>query len=648
MTARRTGRQRATSLQTAVVAVVTAAVVLAPIVVSTSTSGTMQLKAALVVSLALIGIALTVVLAVVRQQLTWPWGFPAAAGAVFLAALILAALTAPVTILAILGAPLRLSGLATYAASLALFFIVLMHFSRKDAERTALWMLVPVAVTVIVGALQVLPVSVAFIGPNAPMRGLLGNTNFASALLGMSVPLSVWAALAAKPSRAFRPLALALAVGAFMLAFLSGSIQGPIVAAVGLLPLIVAYGLNRGGRIRTTAFATAAGGIAAGIVGAYGLLTTRGPLGWLASYASVGPRMWYWEAALNMASEHPMRGVGLGMYGHMYTQYRSVESVRDLPVGVVADDAHSIPLHLLAEGGLPLVGVYALFAAAVLVTCLIGLRRLDGGDRLMLGGIAGATLAYFTQGLISIEVAGLMPVGFVLAGLAVVAAATDEKSYRRARGVGSSSDKHARNQKEARQRTVVASVLVLSVLAPLLFTVWIPYRADVHAETARRLEAAGEVDAALREAQTAVHLFPVEARNYLPLVTALGETGNTEAGLNVLEEARTRDPFNRTVVGGLARATSALYGMDEAQRYWDQLIELDPLGVVTHLDAAEAAHESGSLNLARELAQQAIDLRPDHVPSWERLLDICAELEDASCINESLQMLDSQHEDSEG
>lgn len=639
MTAKRAGRQRATSLHTAVVAVVTAAVVLAPIVVSTSSSGTMQLKAVLVVSLALIAIALTVLLAVVRQELTWPWGFPAAAGAVFLTALIFAAFTAPVPILAILGTPLRLSGLATYAASLSLFFIVLMHFSRKDAERTALWLLVPVAVTVIVGALQVLPVSVAFIGPNAPMTGLLGNANFASALLGMSVPLSVWAALAARPSRAFRPLALALALGAFLLAFLSGSIQGPIIAAVGLLPLIVAYGLNHGGRIRTAAFTTAAGGIAAGIVGAYGLLTTRGPLGWLPSYASIGYRLWYWEAALNMASDHPLRGVGLGMYYHMYTQYRSVESVRDLPVHIVADDAHSIPLHLLAEGGLPLTAAYAIFATSVLLTSLLGLKRLAGSDRLKLGGIAGAALAYFTQGLISIEVAGLMPVGFVVAGLAVVTAAQNKDDHRRVRHGLPNADMRKRGGKEERRRTVLAAVGVILVTVPILFVAWLPYRADVHAEASRRLTLAGHTEASLAEARRAIQLSPWEARNYQQLAAAVSAIDGVEAGLDVLREAKERNPFDVNMVGVLAQITSEVKGVHAAQEYWDHLFELDPLNDRNFIDAAEAASESGDRELAKGFIERAVEIRPDHVDGWQKLRDVCEVLDDEACRAEASRRL---------
>ncbi len=58
-------------------------------------------------------------------------------------------------------------------------------------------------------------------------------------------------------------------------------------------------------------------------------------------------RLDMWRSALEMASEHPLTGVGPGLFGREYRSYRSIEHIRDKLAS-----AHSAPLNTLAETGI--------------------------------------------------------------------------------------------------------------------------------------------------------------------------------------------------------------------------------------------------------------------------------------------------------
>jgi tetratricopeptide (TPR) repeat protein len=80
---------------------------------------------------------------------------------------------------------------------------------------------------------------------------------------------------------------------------------------------------------------------------------------------SVGVRWNYWRAAAGMTADRPLTGMGLDQYGTWYASYKPME-------GWAVRRAHSLPLQLLADGGvLLLVG----FVAAWGVILASGRRR---------------------------------------------------------------------------------------------------------------------------------------------------------------------------------------------------------------------------------------------------------------------------------
>lgn len=608
------------------VVLVIAALALAPLFVVRNASGTMLPKATLIVSIALMCLALWLAKSVMTRQVVLPWGLAAGAAVLLTAALGVAAALAPVSVSAWLGPEMRVSGLASYLACLTLFFATLTVFGKEDVETAAKWSLAAVLLSALAGLLQALPLSVWIFGASQPIRALLGNTNFSSALLGMGVPLLLWVALRRDQATWVRALFVALAIGVFSLAVASRSIQGPIVALGGSGVLLAAWVLEH---VRRPVRALSGLGVLAASAGTllvYGLATGAGPLGWAAGRASVGPRLWYWEAAMNMFSASPLTGVGFGMYPSMYTVYRSVESVQDLPTGIVADDAHSLPLNMLAEGGVLLGLAYGLFLVTIGIALVTALRRLEGDDRLLAGAIGGAWVAYQGQSLISIDVPGLMPWNYILAALLVILSRSTSRKVIQVGGPAGKSGGLERSRKQQR-RLRYALVAAALVALPAVWVAFQPVRADILAHQGMAALDNQDFDGAVALLEEAHTMFPAQASHLSALGAAVGNSGRPEDGVAMMVEATRLDPYDRDALSNAATNAATVGDSTTAAQLWERLLQLDRFNVVHLTRAAAFAREEGELAHAEDLLQRALAIDPAYEPAKEELAAVLADQE---------------------
>ena len=608
------------------VVLVIAALALAPLFVVRNASGTMLPKATLIVSIALMCLALWVAKSVMTRQVVLPWGLAAGAAVLLTAALGVAAALAPVPVSAWLGPEMRVSGLASYLACLTLFFATLTVFGKEDVETAAKWSLAAVLLSALAGLLQALPLSVWIFGASQPIRALLGNTNFSSALLGMGVPLLLWVALRRDQATWVRALFIALAIGVFSLAVASRSIQGPIVALGGSGVLLAAWVLEH---VRRPVRALSGLGVLAASAGTllvYGLATGAGPLGWAAGSASVGPRLWYWEAAMNMFSASPLTGVGFGMYPSMYTVHRSVESVQDLPTGIVADDAHSLPLNMLAEGGALLGLAYGLFLVTIGIALVTALRRLEGDDRLLAGAIGGAWIAYQGQSLISIDVPGLMPWNYIFAALLVILSrSTSRKVIQVGAPTGKSGGlERSRKQQRRLRYALVAAALVALPAVSLAFQ---PVRADILAQQGLAALDNQDFERAVALLEDAHTTFPAQASHLSALGAAVGNSGRPEDGVAMMVEATRLDPYDRDALSNAATNAATVGDSTTAAQLWERLLQLDRFNVVHLTRAAAFAREEGELAHAEDLLQRALAIDPVYEQAQEELEAVLADQE---------------------
>ena len=98
---------------------------------------------------------------------------------------------------------------------------------------------------------------------------------------------------------------------------------------------------------------------------------------------AVAERLAHWQAALNMATAHPLLGVGLGNYEIVYPGYRLVNWPE--PLG----HAHNYYLNILAEAGIIGLLVYGKVWVGIMILSWRGRRHPDILSRFVMIGLLG-------------------------------------------------------------------------------------------------------------------------------------------------------------------------------------------------------------------------------------------------------------------
>jgi len=142
-----------------------------------------------------------------------------------------------------------------------------------------------------------------------------------------------------------------------------------------------------------------------------------GPLAAIIFKSSLFARWFYWQAAGKMMVDHPFFGVGMDGYGDAYLRSRPA-SVYSSGFFTVSDSAHSIPLDIGSNGGLPLFIAYVSIILFVLLSIVRIMKRKTEFD-VVFATIVAAWVAYQAQSLISINQLGLGVWGWSLSGLII-------------------------------------------------------------------------------------------------------------------------------------------------------------------------------------------------------------------------------------
>ena len=433
-----------------------------------------------------------------------------------------------------------------------------------------------------------------------PVFSTMGNANFFSAWCGIVAVLAAWGGLTTQWSAGWRIASATLLVGALAVAWASASIQGPIAAVVGLTVFGAARLSDRGRhtqRMRRRTVLLRGLPVVALIAGGL-VVATRGD-----AIGSFAGRAGKWQAALAMGRDRPFTGFGLDLFVDWYHSYRPVFDAVERGLSHTADAAHSVPLQLLAGGGVPLLLAYGVFVASVGVMALRAIRRSSGERRLLVGALTGAWVAYQMQSAVSIDVPALAVLHWVLAGLLVAAATPTTRS----------TDEHMH------PRWTPAPALALAVLAGLVtLAVALPVRAEVSARRAIRFGIQGEHASAERALGIALRLNPWEPRYAVVLARQRLQRGDERQAVEAFALAESRSPHSMVIALEAARAADGAGDETEALRLYDKAVALDPNAPQLHVEAARFHLRSGDVGAAVPLLERAVELEPR--PRWRRLL----------------------------
>ena len=243
----------------------------------------------------------------------------------------------------------------------------------------------------------------------------LGNMDQMSAWSAMMALAAIIAAVQSDRQRVQRVLASVLAaVSVFVVIILYRSPwrtdQGGILLALGVLVIIIRSGgieaIRRRHWVTMGLLGLTIGAFTVAIVA---VSQTRGLI----------HRVWMWRTALRIFVDHPLLGVGLSRYGALFEQNRYDGEILRFGSKVFSDDPHSVPLQMLAAGGLLVAIPWCLVVASSLsagVHAVLDRRAqsLDSLDALTL-----MTFVYWLQAGFAPESAGLALWGWIASAVVV-------------------------------------------------------------------------------------------------------------------------------------------------------------------------------------------------------------------------------------
>lgn len=348
-----------------------------------------------------------------------------------------------------------------------------------------------------------------------------------------------------------------------------------LAAGAGLLVVVLTFGGSRGSMLRFAAPAMLALTIIGAIMGGPQAISKLDPSGLTAGSAM--SRSQIWSGTLAMIAEHPLTGVGPGRFLYGFPGFQPVAHAVTESVDTRPDQAHSWPLQLSAESGVP-AGI-AVVALSVLALTAVRRRdtRRDGAALLALGGFS----AYVVQAIFSVPAVEVDALGWLLGGVLI------SRGARMAEDIPAGAIRH---------RLVPLILSGSVVVASVIFMV-----ADSSHVQAVRAFSVGDFTAAERSSRLAIELNPlVDVYRVAYADAAIFEPEPdrrqraAERALPVVREGLRLEPASFDLALAAARLTAASGATeDEVADAYLAAVALYPLGIEVREHAADALDRAG-------------------------------------------------------
>ena len=268
--------------------------------------------------------------------------------------------------------------------------------------------------------------------PN-PIFLTLGNTNFTSALIGMSLMATV-STLFCRDSKVSNKILLRI------LTFLSIALQGMVLyraeATQGFIALgagIAVFFLLLPAKSQQNTIQIVIGksrrvfGVFVLIIACLGVFGI-GPLSILFSSGarSLEDRYYHWVAGFSMFKDNLMFGVGLDSFGQWFRAYRTPESIEFLQTAKgFTNDAHNVYVQIAATGGLALLIPFILINLLILFKAFRYLLTSKFSREFL--GLISVWIVFQAQIFVSINQTAIAVWGWIAGGLIINCAKWDLK-----------------------------------------------------------------------------------------------------------------------------------------------------------------------------------------------------------------------------
>lgn len=503
---------------------------------------------------------------------------------------------------AFIGATQRRNGFMCYLALIIIFLLGSRLYNFSNIDKLFSSFLIIGFISSSYGLLQLTGQDfVNWVNPYNNIIGTLGNPNFASSALAITSIICFLSIFQTSRGIYRRVISSLVLVMSFVAIINSGSRQGVIVFAVGLLffGLTLTYLCFK--KLRGLVAVTSTALLLMAVFGLFQI----GPLAPYLYKGSIGVRMFYWEAAIQMFKSNPLVGVGVESYGDFFPFFKDIQYPINYGYELFSNNAHNTFLHFLATCGIFVALLYTLITISVFFIGVKALRRTSGDQQKILLSLISAWVGFQSQSLISIDNIGLSIMNWSLAGAII------------ALSLKSTSDSLSSTISSRKQSITIHKRELIYSLIFLLPSIVISYQLlSAEFKTYSIVQSVNANQLTDKESQrtkimSVLNNSSADPNYKLDLVVALFRLGFENDGNSKLNEILTQNPRNLAAIQTMIEVKTLQNKPEEILAYRLRFAELDPLNAPNYLFITDILAGMGDFDKAKDYLNKVINLYPN-------------------------------------
>lgn len=485
---------------------------------------------------------------------------------------VIAALSTDVKFIAFMGDSQRRNGFLTYLALSVVMLATALTFKVESVNQLHKVAFLTGLLLSIYGLMQISGLD--FVDWNNPYNAIIstvGNPNFAAAIMSIMALLIFAPVLNSSYSKLIRISSLILTILILYTIFLSDARQGLLAFFAGLLAYMIIWAFIKSKRL---GYIFLLAGAFVGLLAIAGMLQ-KGPLSSLLYKGSVTVRGYYWDAGIAMVRANPFFGVGYDSYGSYFKEYREVGYPLKYGFGITSSNAHNLPIQIFSTSGIFTGAAYLAITIFIFVVGLRAILRASNNQKLQIGGVLSAWIAYQAQSIVSIDNIGISVWGWALGGAVL------GTSF-----LNSTLTPTQQNKKLANIQLLRPVVSFILVVVTLVAVVIPHYQAERDMLQVRILfdPAKPEYKDPFRQYAEKIINYKLADPSYKMTVAGwLAANGYVEDGLKQLYKMKEYDPRNLDTLIVLAQFNEELGRYSEAIKLRNEVIKYDQWDATNYL-----------------------------------------------------------------
>lgn len=309
----------------------------------------------------------------------------------------------------------RYNGGIQYSALAILFLYTVFFFKNRDAIVFLYALAIVGFITSLLGIAQKLGFDiVGYAGDSREVAATFGNSNFASAFMGISTAALLYTFFISRKVW-LRALIIFAAISNLFAIIASNSSQGIFAILIEFFIFTAFFIYNKKQKMIYPYLVLGFIGILAVVFG----LLQKGPLAQFIYQASTTYRGNYYRAGIAMFKDHPLTGIGIDRFGDFYRTYRDFYAISNSGTSGTTNYAHNILIQFAATGGLILLLSFVVLSSSVYVSFGKDVKNILNEKDILKLSLLAIWAAYCVVSLVSIDELGLATWGWVSGGAVI-------------------------------------------------------------------------------------------------------------------------------------------------------------------------------------------------------------------------------------